>query len=112
MRLAALHHVEQAIAIEHLGALDVVYQGVIADHRHAAGAVAELDDVTPLLTERTRAYGSRHLERFLAWLGRVGAAEQFTDALARWTMQCWQPAANAQAMKGQSVGSGTASGRA
>ena len=52
-------------------------------------------DALALLTERTRAYGSRHLERFLAWLGRVGAAEQFTDALARWTMQCWQSAANA-----------------
>ena len=36
----------RAVAIEHLGALDVVYQGVIADHRLAAGAVAELDDVT------------------------------------------------------------------
>lgn len=36
----------RAIAIEHLGALDVVYQGVIANHRHAADAVADLDDVT------------------------------------------------------------------
>lgn len=31
---------------EHLGALDVVYAGVIADHRKAASATAGLDDVT------------------------------------------------------------------
>ncbi len=33
-------------AIAHLGALDLVYQGVIADHREAAEAVAEADPVT------------------------------------------------------------------
>lgn len=36
----------RASAIEHLGALDIVYQGVIADHRKAAHDVAGLDDVT------------------------------------------------------------------
>ena len=33
-------------AIAHLGALDVVYQGVIADHRAAAAAVEESDPVS------------------------------------------------------------------
>jgi starvation-inducible DNA-binding protein len=33
-------------AIAHLGALDLVYQGVIADHREAAEAVEEADPVT------------------------------------------------------------------
>ena len=33
-------------AIAHLGALDVVYQGVIADHRKAADEVEEADPVT------------------------------------------------------------------
>jgi starvation-inducible DNA-binding protein len=33
-------------AIAHLGALDVVYIGVIEDHRKAAEAVEEIDDVT------------------------------------------------------------------
>src|SRR3954449_5306893 len=33
-------------AIAHLGALDVVYVGVITDHRKAAKDVEELDDVT------------------------------------------------------------------
>lgn len=36
----------RAGAIEHLGALDEVYQGVIADHRKAAEETAGVDDVT------------------------------------------------------------------
>lgn len=36
----------RAGAIEHLGALDEVYQGVISDHRKAAEDTADLDDVT------------------------------------------------------------------
>jgi starvation-inducible DNA-binding protein len=36
----------RATTIEHLGALDEVYQGVIIAHRAAAEATAELDDVT------------------------------------------------------------------
>lgn len=40
------YSIGRAGAIEHLGALDVVYQGVITDHRKAADDVEELDDVT------------------------------------------------------------------
>ena len=40
------YSIGRAGAIEHLGALDVVYQGVITDHRKAAQAVEDLDDVT------------------------------------------------------------------
>lgn len=36
----------RATAIEHLGALDEVYQGIIRSHREAAAATEELDDVT------------------------------------------------------------------
>ena len=36
----------RATAIEHLGALDEVYRGVITDHRKAATEIEELDDVT------------------------------------------------------------------
>lgn len=36
----------RATTTQHLGALDAVYQGVIADHREAAAAVAGVDDVT------------------------------------------------------------------
>ncbi len=40
------YHLGRATAIEHLGALDEVYQGVIEAHRKAAKATEELDDVT------------------------------------------------------------------
>jgi len=50
-------------------------------------------DALALLTGRVWTYGYRHVERFLAWLARAGAADRFTDALARWTTQLWQPTA-------------------
>ena len=40
------YSIGRADAIAHLGALDVVYQGVIADHRKAAADVEESDPVT------------------------------------------------------------------
>jgi starvation-inducible DNA-binding protein len=40
------YSVLRADAIAHLGALDLVYQGVIADHREAADATAEPDPVS------------------------------------------------------------------
>ncbi|MGO1317070.1 MAG: Dps family protein [Cellulomonadaceae bacterium] len=40
------YSIGRASTIAHLGALDEVYQGVIADHRAAAEKVADLDDVT------------------------------------------------------------------
>ena len=40
------YHLGRATAIEHLGALDEVYQGVIESHRKAAKDTADLDDVT------------------------------------------------------------------
>jgi len=40
------YHLRRATAIEHLGALDEVYQGVISSHRQAAKDTADLDDVT------------------------------------------------------------------
>ncbi len=36
----------RATTVEHLGALDAVYEGIIADHRSAAAATAGVDDVT------------------------------------------------------------------
>jgi hypothetical protein len=50
-------------------------------------------DALALLTGRLWAYGYRHVERFLALIARAGAAEPLTDALARWTMQLWNPEA-------------------
>ncbi|WP_125776115.1 Dps family protein [Antribacter gilvus] len=40
------YHLGRATAIEHLGALDEVYQGVITDHRRAAEDTEKLDTVT------------------------------------------------------------------
>ena len=40
------YHLGRATAIEHLGALDEVYQGVIGSHRKAAADTEELDTVT------------------------------------------------------------------
>lgn len=40
------YSIGRAGAIEHLGALDEVYVGVITDHREAAEKTEELDDVT------------------------------------------------------------------
>jgi starvation-inducible DNA-binding protein len=40
------YSIGRADAIAHLGALDIVYQGVIADHRKAADETEEIDPVT------------------------------------------------------------------
>ncbi|QAY70774.1 Dps family protein [Xylanimonas protaetiae] len=40
------YHLGRATAIEHLGALDEVYEGVITSHRKAAADTEELDAVT------------------------------------------------------------------
>jgi hypothetical protein len=43
-----------------------------------------------LLTDRRRAYGYRHIERFLSELAQIGAGEALTDALAHWTTSLWK----------------------
>ncbi len=43
-----------------------------------------------LLTDRDRAYGYRHIERFLAELASIGADTLLTEALARWTASLWE----------------------
>jgi hypothetical protein len=43
-----------------------------------------------LLTNRHRAYGYRHTERFLAELASVGADAPLTEALACWTASLWE----------------------
>ncbi len=43
-----------------------------------------------LLTGGHRVYGYRHVERFLAELGSIGADAPFTKALARWTASLWE----------------------
>jgi hypothetical protein len=57
-------------------------------------------DSLALLSGRLWAYGYRHVERFLAWLAHVGAADLLTDALAQWTTQLWSPLSEASAPQG------------
>lgn len=42
-----------------------------------------------VLSRRQRAYGYRHVERFLAQVAQARGDESLTDALARWTAQLW-----------------------
>jgi len=70
--------------------LTVLFLGVVGLHRtwdlrgYTGAALA-------LLTGRRRAYGYRHVERFLAECAQAGAAAALTDALAGWTAQLWPP---------------------
>ena len=48
-------------------------------------------DALALLSERFRAFGYVHTERFLSQLAQADAAETATDALAAWTTQLWPP---------------------
>ena len=47
-------------------------------------------DGLALLSERGRAFGYVHSERFLSQLAQADAAETATDALGAWTTQLWQ----------------------
>jgi len=46
-------------------------------------------DALAWLSERRRAYGFWHIERFLSHIARAGGDEALTDALARWTARLW-----------------------
>jgi hypothetical protein len=48
-------------------------------------------DGLALLTSRRRAYGYRHVERFLSALAQAGAGDALTDALAAWAAALWRP---------------------
>jgi hypothetical protein len=47
-------------------------------------------DALALLTVRPRAYGYRHVERFLSQVATTGGVEALTDALACWTTSLWK----------------------
>lgn len=77
----------RATTIEHLGALDEVYQGVIAAHRQAADATAELDDVTNDLLignlrelEQFHWFVRAHLESSAGELSTAGATTELGAA--------------------------------
>lgn len=79
----------RATTIEHLGALDEVYQGVITGHREAADATAELDDVTNDLLignlrelEQFHWFVRAHLESSSGELSTAGADTEVGAARA------------------------------
>lgn len=81
------YSVGRAEAIAHLGALDLVYQGVITDHREAADAVEEADPVTNDLLigqlgdlELYHWFIRAHLESSSGALSTNGATKETTAA--------------------------------
>jgi len=81
------YSIGRADAIAHLGALDVVYQGVITDHRAAADSVEDSDPVTNDLLigqlgelELFHWFVRAHLESSSGALSTNGAAKEATAA--------------------------------
>jgi starvation-inducible DNA-binding protein len=81
------YSIGRADAISHLGALDLVYQGVISDHREAAEAVEESDPVTNDLLigqladlELYHWFIRAHLESSAGALSTNGAGSETTAA--------------------------------
>jgi hypothetical protein len=84
-RLAHLSSSSRQSLLQTLLFLGVVGLSRIWDLRGYTG------DALGLLTNRSRAYGYWHVERFLAQVAQAHGADFFTDALARWTTRLWQP---------------------
>jgi starvation-inducible DNA-binding protein len=83
------YDLDRADAIAHLGALDLVYQGVIADHRSAIDRVARLDSVSEDLLigqtgvlERYHWFVRSHLEDFAGGMANAGATSEAGAARA------------------------------
>ncbi len=83
------YDLERADAIAHLGALDLVYQGVIADHRSAIDRVAEFDNISEDLLigqtgvlERYHWFVRSHLEDFAGGMANAGATSEADAARA------------------------------
>jgi starvation-inducible DNA-binding protein len=81
------YSIGRADAIAHLGALDLVYQGVITDHREAAEAVDDADPVTNDLLvgqlgelELFHWFVRAHLESSSGALSTNGVAKEGTAA--------------------------------
>ena len=77
------YELDRADAIAHLGALDLVYQGVITDHRAAVDSVEELDPISQdLLIGQTGVLERYHwmVRSHLAdWAGGMANAGATTD---------------------------------
>jgi starvation-inducible DNA-binding protein len=83
------YDLDRADALAHLGALDLVYQGVIADHRAAIDLVAVVDKISEDLLigqtgilERYHWFVRSHLEDFAGGMANAGATTEADAARA------------------------------
>jgi starvation-inducible DNA-binding protein len=83
------YDLDRADAIAHLGALDLVYQGVITDHRAAIDIVAKADNISEDLLigqtgvlERYHWFVRSHLEDFAGGMANAGASSEIDAARA------------------------------
>ena len=81
------HSLDRADALSHLGALDLVYQGVITDHRHAIAVSEDLDAVSQHLLisecgvlERYHWFVRAHLEDRAGGMANAGATTEIEAA--------------------------------
>jgi starvation-inducible DNA-binding protein len=83
------YSLDRADALAHLGALDLVYQGVIGAHREAIAATDELDPVTQDLLigqtatlERFQWFVRSHLADWAGGMANAGATTEVAAGLA------------------------------
>lgn len=83
------YHLDRADSLAHLGALDLVYQGVIASHRDAIKSVGELDPVSQDLLigqtgilERYHWFVRSHLADWAGGMANAGAPTEVEAAQA------------------------------
>ena len=83
------YSIGRATAIEHLGALDLVYSGVIGDHRAVIAATEDLDPVTEDLLvdqsgelEKFHWFVRAHLESSGGQLSTAGASSEVSASRA------------------------------
>jgi starvation-inducible DNA-binding protein len=98
---------DRADAIAHLGALDLVYQGVIADHRAQIAALDDLDPVTQDLLigqtavlEKYHWFVRSHLENWAGGMTNAGAASE-TDAARAVAAKSHQPTGSHTGRRGE-----------
>jgi starvation-inducible DNA-binding protein len=83
------YELDRADSIAHLGALDLVYQGVIGDHRSTIEAVGEIDPITEDLLigqtgqlERYHWFVRSHLADWAGGMANTGATTELDAARA------------------------------
>ncbi len=83
------YELDRADAIAHLGALDLVYQGIIANHRNAIDEVSDIDNISEDLLigqtgvlERYHWFVRAHLEDFAGGMANAGATSEAGAARA------------------------------